>query len=128
MGLRTVYDSRGNPIDVFVDGGPIRRLSLAAVGGWQEISVAAACDLYKLRVPAGGRRVIFTSSIACPTAAVDSVPTEDEVSASEILDPGLHFRGCDRKASTKFFVALDPGDDTPQTDPTVLIFTEAAEA
>lgn len=125
MGIRTVYDSRGNPVDVWVDGGDIHSVELTVADGWVEIPVPVTCDLYRVRVPATGKRVRFTNSIALPDLEAGDEVTEPHLAKSEIVDPGIWKRGCDRKKGVKFFFALDPTDDDP-AESTTLIFTEAA--
>lgn len=126
MGIRTVYDSRGNPVDVWVDGGDIHSVELTVAAGWVEIPVPETCDLYRVRVPDTGKRVRFTSTVAIPNLDAGDAVDEAHLAKSEIVDPGIWKRGCDRKKGVRFFFALDPTDDADQPDPTVLIFTEAA--
>lgn len=127
MSIRGVYTANGGPVTTFPEGGGINRFTLTLIDGWKALPIPDDCDLTRVRVPRGGKAVLYTNSSTNPDVMIGTVPTEDDISRSDVLDPGIHFLGTNMRPGMILFVALDPTDDTPQSIPTVITVRQAAK-
>ncbi len=127
MSIRGVYTANGGPPAVICEGGPIDRFTLTLADGWKVLPVPDDCDLVRVRVSPGGKEVLYTHSLANPDIEIGTEPTVEEIAHSDILDPGVHFMGTNMAPGVLLYVALDPNDGTPQSEPTVITVRQAAK-